>query len=77
MESVEESVVSFIVHVIIVLVIHNTYIYIYPVYTILKLTQAHSQSCIGYLTQDVYTNRIDNFYIFAMITPQNIIRALS
>lgn len=38
MESVEECVVSFIVHVIIVLVFHNTHIYIYPVYTILKLT---------------------------------------
>lgn len=41
MGSVEEYVVSFIVHVvhvIIVLVFHNTHIYIYPVYTILKLT---------------------------------------
>lgn len=37
MGSVEESVVSFIDQVIIVLVIHNTYIYIYPVYIILKL----------------------------------------
>lgn len=60
MGSVEESVVSFIVHIIIVLVFHNTYIYIFCVYHTYVLLEAHSQSCIGFQTRDVYTNRIDN-----------------
>lgn len=64
---VEEYVVSFIVYVIIVLVFYNIYIYIYFVYIIFKFIQVYSQFCIGYLIQDVYINRIDNFYIFVMI----------
>lgn len=36
------------------------YIHLYILYIPYLLLEAHNQSCMGFLTQDEYTNRIDN-----------------